>query len=647
MRRGHDQSRHILRNLPLLAALMAFGEQSEAGEPPKLQPDPSFIDTRYMPRHAGQDLPPTMLLTDLPVAEPLMPAKTPWPTEFFAQRRAVAAAGDVALTGGFQGNGIVSTEAGLAHQDFAEATLWGGARHDHVKPYEDGAGQRVNYGYDRTNTQLAAAWRPAAKSRLSGFVMRDAFSNNRIPNYGIDATRMERYTASTVFEHAPQESKVGRVEAGLVFDALSYDADNTSLRDRGSLGLKYNGLWTTTRGVARGEFATGAFRNTVTADFGLLKYNIDIDALYPAQGQAVHRMPDVQTLQAGLTFATTTKLSTQDGLAAALRLDAIHSDPNERSNLPPVSGSGASSFQVTPQQLWNTYYGNNNDSRPTNLNVSGRLMLTHDTEDKSGRLHADLRRVVRSPDAGERFYASSGPASITQVGNPQLDPEAHHRFELGIRQDGDGFKGNFAPGNPAGSWRVAATAYADRVVDFITVDRARGQAGILKSDGAIIYRNVDAYLAGTGLEGWLQISEGWAARARLSWTRGENLTDSRPLYQIPPLDGEVVVEHRRELAPDTVGSVGARFSFAASQNRIDQSTASGSGQDTAGGTAGWGLLDLFAGAALGERAAITAGIANLLDKHYHLHVNPMPQSPTTRLQWAPGRSAFIQATVSF
>lgn len=647
MRNEHGKSRYSLCALPLLAAIAAVGHPIEAAEVPKLLPDQSFIDTRYMPRHAGQDLPPGIALADLPVAEPLMPSKTAWPTEFIALRRTVAAQGNVALAGQFQGNGNISTQAGLANTRMGDVTLWGGARHDHAKPYEDGAGQRVNYGYDRVNTQLAGVWKPADKTRLSASLMRDSFSHNRIPNYGIDATRMDRYLASTVFEHAPAHAPVERIEAGLVFDALSYDADNTSLRDQGSLGLKYLGLWHTTRGLARATFSTGAFRNTVTADLGLLSYNIDIDTLYPTQGQASHRTPDVQTLQAGLTWATSTNLSAQDGLSAALRLDAIHSDANERSHQPTVSGSGAASFQVTPQQLWNSYYGNNGDSRPSNLNVSGRVMLSHDTVDKTGRLHADLRRAVRSPDAGERFYASSGPASITQVGNPRLEPEAHHRFEIGARQDGGGFKGNFAPGNPSGSWRVMATAHADRITDFITVDRARGQAGILRSDGAIIYRNVEAYLAGAGLEGWWQISENWGIRAKLSWTRGENLTDSRPLYQIPPLDGETVIEHRRELAPDTIGSVGARLSFAASQNRIDAYSSSGGGQDTAGATAGWALLDLFAGAAIGNRAAITAGIANLLDKHYHLHVNPLPQSPTTRLQWAPGRSAFIQATVSF
>lgn len=649
MIRNKEQNWRLLRKLQLIAGLMAGAETVEpagAAEPPKYSVDPSFIDTRGMPRHAGIDLPPLMQMGELATAEPLMPAKTAWPVEFLAQRRSVAASGDVALSGGYQGNGSAATQVALAHLDTDGGSIWAGLRHDLVKPYEDGAGQRVNYGYNRLNAQTAAQWRPTERTRLAGFVMRDAYENHRIPNYGIDAPRLDRYAASTSFEHRPDGTVFNRVEAGLSHDVTSYDADNVTLRNGSSLGMAYKGLLTTTRGLVRGEFDTGRFRNTLTADLGVLHHNIDIDTLYPAQGSASHRMPDVETLQAGLSVSTATRLSERTGLTAGLRIDGNHADPNKRSHLPPVSGTGASSFQVTPAQLWERYYGTT-ESIPVTVNLSGRVMATRDSEDGTGRLHVDLRRAVRMPDAGERFYASSGPASVTQVGNPQLAPEAHHRLELGVRQDGGGFKGNFAPGNPIGSWRIAVTAYGDRVVDFVTADRARGQPGILKSDGAVVYRNVGAYLAGAGAEAWWQAGDRWAARARLSWTRGENLSDSRPLYQIPPLEGEVVVEHRRELAPDTVGSAGARLSFAASQNRIDDSTTSGAGQDTAGATAGWALFDLFAGIVLGDRAALTAGIANVLDKHYHLHVNPLPHSPTTRLQWAPGRSAFVQATVSF
>lgn len=646
MDEGNDKSSIPLATPVLLVAFLAAGERAWGADLPQLLPTPAFIDTRTMTRLTGQDLPPVILLPDLVTAEPLMPSKTPWPSEVLSPARIVAAGGDVALGGGFQGNGSVSTEAGLAHRGGEQGSVWAGVRHDLAKPYEDGAGQRVNSGYNRTDTQMAASWRPSPGTRVSGFVMRDSFNNYRLPNYGIDATRLDHYAASTILDHRSAESVFDHVQAALVFDGTSYDADNVTLRDRGSLGLGYKGLLTTTRGLLSGDFTTGRFRNSVTAELAVLHHDIGINALYPSTGVAVYRLPDVETVMAGVTCQTSTMLSAQDGLSAGIRLDGIHADPNKRSQQPTITGTGASSFQVSPSQLWRTYYGTT-ESEPTNVNVSARLRATHDLMDKSGQVYLDLRRAVRNPDAGERFYANSGPNSLLQVGNPNLAPEAHHRLELGGRQDGGGFKGNFAPGNPGGAWRVAVFGYGDRVMDFITADRARGQDGILKSDGAIVYRNVDAYLAGAGVEAWWQVAEHWGARAKLSWTRGENLTDSRPLYQIPPLDGEVVLEHRRELAPDAIGSAGARLSFAGTQNRIDAYSASGSGQDTAGATSGWALLDLFAALRLGTRAALTAGIANVLDKHYHLHVNPLPESPTTRLQWAPGRSAFVQATVAF
>lgn len=648
MNRGVHRVRRTQRHTARSTALLILGLSAEAAafEPPKFVPDPSFIDTRQMQRHAGLDLPPLMLLGELATAEPMMSSRTPMPPEAAAWRREVADAAEVAFGGGYQGNGSIAVQSGIAHMGDAEAGMWAGLRHDHAKPYEDGGGARVNYGYDRVNAQMTGEVRPNARSRAAGFVMRDSFTDYRLPGYGIDATDYDRYIASAMVEHAPENSAFRRVQAGLTFDGVTYDADNFSLRNRGSQGLAYKGLLTTTRGLVRGEFETGRFRNALTADLSVLHHQIDIAARSPALGTASYRMPDVETVVGGLSLSSSTALSPQDTLTGGIRVDLSHADANKRSMVPPVTGTGASSYQYSPQQLWDRYYGPT-ESDPLTVGLSARLQALHDLEDKSGRLHVDIRRAVRNPDAGERFYAGTGPAAITQVGNPDLRPEAHHRLELGGRKDFAGFRAPFAPGNPTGSWRLSASVYGDRVVDFITADRARGQAGILRSDGAVIYRNVEAYLAGAVAEAWWQPLASWGARAKLAWMRGENMSDGIPLYQIAPLEGEVVIEHRRELAPDAMGSAGLRLSFAGSQNRIDSYSATGSAQDTAGATSGWAILDLFFGAKLGERAALTTGLANLLDKQYHLHVNPLPQSPTTRMQRAPGRGAFVQATIGF
>ena len=631
--------------IALVMAGLAEETAPALAEPPKLTPDPSFIDPRSMARHAGLDLPALIMQPDLPWVEPLMPAKSPWPVEFNALGRAAAAAASVAATGGYQGNGAISTQGLLARQEGADLSLVGAVRHDHAHPYQDGGGDRVNFAYDRTNAQMAAGWRPNPDRRLSAYAATDSFINYRDPGYGIDAPKLQRNVASSVYEQAPPESGLGLVQAAVTTDLLGYRADNVTLRTPGSLGLAYTGRSATTRALVRGQIDTGPVSSTITLDGGVGAYNIDIVNLFPSIGTSAFRIPEVQTVQGGLTYAGQGALAPGRVLGVGVRVDSWHSEAGRRSDIPSVSGSGSSSFAVSPQSLWNTYYGAGTQATSTIVAVSARVNYQHDIED--GRITADLRRAVRNPDYGERFYANGGPASVTQVGNPQLAPEAHHRAEIGLRRDGNGFKGSFDPASPAGSWRVAASGYGDRVVDFVTADRARMQSGVLMNNQAIIYRNVEAYLVGAQGEAWWQLTDGVAARARLAWMRGGNMTDRRPLYQVPPLEGEAVLEHRRPVAAETILALGLRVSFAATQNRIDGYAASGSGQDTGRATAGWTLFDMFFGLDFDQRFAVTGGVANVLDKHYHQHVYPLPQSPTTRFQEAPGRNAFVMTTMTF
>ena len=53
---------------------------------------------------------------------------------------------------------------------------------------------------------------------------------------------------------------------------------------------------------------------------------------------------------------------------------------------------------------------------------------------------------------------------------------------------------------------ASVAVFADRVNDYILRDRARGQDGVLRADGASIYRNVDASLAGVEVEASWQLA---------------------------------------------------------------------------------------------------------------------------------------------
>jgi iron complex outermembrane receptor protein len=87
--------------------------------------------------------------------------------------------------------------------------------------------------------------------------------------------------------------------------------------------------------------------------------------------------------------------------------------------------------------------------------------------------------------------------------------------------------------------------------------------------------------------------------------------------------------------------------FAAGQERVDDSTVTGSGQDTGGPTGGYAVLDLFARTSVAERFHLSIGVTNLLDKRYQQHVNPLPQGVTTQPIAAPGRGLFLTGRLEF
>ncbi len=445
---------------------------AHAGEQPKLFPSPTFVEPRFLIRHAGEDLPPLMLLPDIATAAPLLPPRGTVPEELRGAPRRVAAKSDVVVSGGYEGAGDIATAAALAHREADASALWGAARGDRVRPYRDGGGGRVGYAYDRLNTQLAASHRFAPDSRLSLFGMRDAYHDGRIPHYGVDVTDMERGLATAVLDHAPGSGWFDRIEAGVSVATTAYDADNVSLRGKGALGLAYDADWIVSRGLVRGEFAAGAFRNAVTVDAGLHRYLTVMDTRFPGAGRASWRLPEVEIAQTGVTVSSTVAPAPGDTLSAGLRLDAVQSRAGAAHAMPSVPGATAAAFNLSPQTLWEAYYGPNRRNDPVDLNLSGRLRWQHAVGDDA--IHLDVRRLVRTPDPGERFFGGSGPTALIQVGNPELSPEAHHRLEVGGTMKSARWSGHLSPTAAPGSFMLSGNVSHDHISDFITADRARG-----------------------------------------------------------------------------------------------------------------------------------------------------------------------------
>ena len=326
-----------------------------------------------------------------------------------------------------------------------------------------------------------------------------------------------------------------------------------------------------------------------------------------------------------------------------MRLEVVRTAPGAADDIPNVTGPGSASFVVSPRALYAAYYGTRTLA-PVDVDVSGRLRWDH---------------YIAGGTPGPTSAAPCAPPIPASATTPIPAPPRSARWQLpawrprpttrpkSVPTGLHGFTHYMTADSVAGSWKLSGSAYGDRVIDFITADRARGESQVLMTDRAIVYRNVDAYLAGTSLKGWWQITDTIGLRGKLDWTVGGNLTDHRPLYQVPPLMGEVVAEHRHTLAPDLDGTVGLRLSFAGTQHEVDDNPYAGSAEDTNGPTAGYAVLDLFTGLQVNHRLGISAGVSNLLDKRYRQHVVPFPESPVTHALEAPGRSLFLYATVGY
>jgi iron complex outermembrane receptor protein len=285
----------------------------------------------------------------------------------------------------------------------------------------------------------------------------------------------------------------------------------------------------------------------------------------------------------------------------------------------------------SPEDLYALYYGTRDDDH-TEHNIGGFVTLRHALENASA-VYATLSRSVRTADATERYIASDSgmDTSMRWIGNPDLDPEAHHQLELGYTRD-------------AGFWDTTASVYYNDVSDYILRDRAHGQSGILQDDNATIYRNVDAEFYGFEMEAGIRWGSFWSSRATLAYVHAENTTDNRAIAQIPPLGGTVSLEYAR-----ADWNLGALLRADARQDRVEDDIFTDSGQD-ADKTPGWATLDLFGGYEAAEYVTVAAGVNNVFDRNYAYHVNAAnmdPFNPTAIQVNEPGRAYWVRLNATF
>jgi iron complex outermembrane receptor protein len=495
---------------------------------------------------------------------------------------------------------------------------------EQTENYKDGNGDEVHSGYKTNSGNLLLGARTDG-----GTLVRldlDAVRGSDIKYAG---ARMDAPVSdSDSYKLAIESGKVGSfssIKADVYRTEVYHEMDNFSLRTPPSSMW----MWVPSDSVTDGARLLGDMLladGTLTLgvdyqanDRDATRYTSGMAAAFPTITQS-YLWPGVSIEQPGIFAEYAGSLTKGNDYTVGLRVDYVDSS---------ASKADLVAMGTSPNDLYASYYGTTAQDQ-TDTNVSALYRMEH-VLDAQTTIRWGLSRSVRSADATERFIAANATMpTMIWVGNPDIEPEAHHQLDLGL---------NFQ----LRKGLLSFTTYYDDVSDYILLDRAHGQEGINLSDGAYIYRNVDAILYGFDFDADYRWTQSWRSRFTTAYVYANNKTDNRAIGQTPPLEGTASLEYWQER-----WMLGGEMRTVAKQSRVDDDPASGSGVDF-GVTPGYTVYRLYGLFKLGKQAELKYGIDNLFDKYYREHLNkPSGFDPTSSTPvYEPGRSYWARLEAKF
>lgn len=541
---------------------------------------------------------------------------------------------------GLQANPYSDGERALFRFRGSNAYVIGHAYRHNLNSYKDGNGKTVNAGYLRNGQAVVGGLVPDARQEYRLGVIHDRIDDDRQPHFQLDARSTRRIVLNGT-------ARIGAQDQSNTFNFnvrhvdLERAADNHSLRRPAAgqprVGMEIERQMTTLNADYRLHY--GEQRSQFGLTYGHDQH-LASRFVFTPQGKKrnAYRFPDIHSDRMHLFYDHFWDITPAHQLSGGLSYDLLRADPRAK-NTP--ASIGNNTFPA-PAQLWQKYYGRKlADKQKTDGFGIALSYRFQPSEQQSYRVSVDS--LLRQPDNTERFHALPGENGSGWIGNPFLKPERHNRISLQGSWQGEGYRdyGKVAHGDLAGAWKIEAQADYDKVSNFITLDRARRQPGILQADNNVISRNVDATLIGAELSAAKSLTDNLAVRGKIRYQYGENDTDKRALYNVRPMSADIAVDYR-DYAEFGSYNLGASLHYSHRNRRLDSDKKRGLGLDNPLNHQSYATVNLYAGLQTHDRFALTLGVNNLFDRQYYaFNEQPHIAAQSTLAVGAPERTYWL------
>lgn len=481
-----------------------------------------------------------------------------------------------------------------------------------LEDYKDAKGNRINAGYTRNGQTLILGYLPSSLQEYRLGVIYDQIDKDKQPQHQMDAVKTKRLVFTGMLRLGEQDQS-NTFNLNIRHVQLQRQANNFELRSNSpQVKMEVN------RTVLQLETDYRYQYQDHLSQFGI-KYHQDrhnAERFLVINQNALrnaYRFPNIHSKQWHIFYDHIWKINSQHTAKLGVSYDQLIADPRNR-NINAIIGQ--QTFP-TPNQIWAMHYGQQVQHKQKTQGLGALLQYQWQTN-AIQQYTLELSSLIRHPHNAERYTALFGQNGAGWVGNPFLQPERHNQIKLNSQWQGEGWLdyGKIKGGDINQSWQVELQAYYDRVNHFITLDRARKQAGIVANNNNIISRNVDANLLGGELALAKNLSRNLATRAKLRYQYGQNRTDNRPLYNVRPLTLDLALDWQ---AYASFGSynIGASLHYSHKSKRLDDNKNTGLGLDLPINFQSYAVFNIYTGIQFNNRIALNAGINNLFNRQYY------------------------------